>query len=130
MVREEDQVLLSSDTSWLARPEVASDPSGLTVTGETYQPLDPSGAGMESPAVGGVVSRWMVPLVETLLPATSKTVAVRSYVPSAPGVNVEPPPLMLAEATPELESDPETEAVTGETCHPFDPSGAGMESEI
>ena len=50
--------------------------------------------------------------------------------PSAPGVNVEPPPLMLAEATPELESEPETEAVTGETCHPFVPSGAGMESEI
>jgi hypothetical protein len=71
----------------------------------------------------------MVPLVEAEFPATSKVTAFRSYVPSVEVLNEAPPPLMLTDPTPELESEAEAEAVTDETCQPFDPSGAGMESE-
>jgi hypothetical protein len=58
-------------------PEVASEPEAVRVTGEMYQPLDPSTVGADTVMPGGVVSSLTVPLVEAVFPAISETTAVK-----------------------------------------------------
>jgi hypothetical protein len=125
----------SRETPWLARPEMASDEFAVMVTGETYQPFNPSGAGRLASATGGVISTWTIRgEVEAWFPAWSQDWNSTVCVPSVSTVTVEPscqaPPFIRActPAIPEVASLAIALKIAGETYQPPFPSSGEAEA--
>jgi hypothetical protein len=122
----------SRETPWLASPEVASDELAVRVTGETYQPFEPSGDDGDWDASGLGVVRSIETVMGTdmaVFPALSVVRKTIVCVPSDPSLSDEPfcqePPSTryCTPATPEVASEAVPVRTTGETYQLLDPSG-------
>jgi hypothetical protein len=117
-----------------AKPEVASVPEAVRVTGEIYQPFDPLTGGTDMERLGGVVSRLIVLEMVARFPAASLAWNSIPCTPSgiltvASAVHVPPSRRERMAAKPEVASEPEAVRATGDLYQPFDPSTGGTDME-